>query len=230
MSRATTIRLGLLALLWGSSFLWIAVALRGLNPAQIAFARLALGATVLTALIYVRGQRLPTGRALWLHLTVAALFGNALPYYLLAVAEQHIDSGVAGVINATTPLWTLALAYGTGHDRALSPSRVAGLLIGFIGTVVIFSPWDTSGDIASWGGLACLIASASYAISYVYMDRYLARRGTDSLGLSASQLLAAAIMAIALPFAHGFAHAELRADAVAAIVVLGALGTGAASS
>ena len=122
MSRGGILRLTLLALLWGSGFLWIAIALRGLSPVQITLARLAMGAAVLVVLVYARGGRLPTGRRLWVHLVVAAFFANALPYYLFGVAEQQVDSGVAGVINATTPLWTLVLAYAVGSHLMLDGS------------------------------------------------------------------------------------------------------------
>jgi drug/metabolite transporter (DMT)-like permease len=129
-------------------------------------------------------------------------FANAIPFTLFAIAEREVSSGVAGVINATTPLWTLLLALGTGHDRTMSKVQVGGFILGLFGTVLIFQPWRSETGIASWAGLACLTAAASYGVSYVYMDRYLARRGIASLALSASQLIAATgILALAVPFA-----------------------------
>ena len=93
---------------------------------------------------------------------------------------------------------------------------------------MIFSPWETGSQIASLGGLACLGAAASYGVSYVYMDRYLARRGIPPLVLSASQLTAATVLlAIVFPFA-GLQPVHLRWDAIAALAVLGILGTGIA--
>ncbi len=228
MNRAASVRITLLALLWGSGFLWIAIALRGLSPVQISFARLALGATVLVPFIYLRHYRLPQGIGLWAHLIAAALFANAIPYTLFAIAERYVSSGVAGVINATTPLWTLAIAFGTGHDRSMTRVQVGGFILGFLGTVLIFQPWNSETAIASWAGLACLAAAASYGISYVYMDRYLARRGIAPLVLSASQLLAATcILAIVVPFA-GLQPVRLSAEVVAAILILGLFGTGLA--
>src|SRR5262245_21790212 len=109
MSRANLARFALLALLWGSGFLWIKLALRGFNPVQIVFVRLALGVAVLTPIVWHRGQRFPTGWRTWAHLTVAALFANAIPYVLFGVAELTVGSNVAGVLNATTPLWTVTL-------------------------------------------------------------------------------------------------------------------------
>ena len=228
IGRGSLARLTLLALLWGSSFLWIAIALRGFSPVQIVLIRLALGALVLVAIVYSRGLRLPSSGTVWLHLTVAALFANAIPYTLFAIGEQHVSSSVAGVLNATTPLWTLVIAFATGHERRISAPKLTGFILGLAGTLVIFSPWETGSQIASLGGLACLGAAASYGVSYVYMDRYLARRGIPPLVLSAGQLTAATVLlAIVLPFA-GLQPVHLRWDAIAALAVLGCLGTGIA--
>ncbi|MGO9780516.1 MAG: DMT family transporter, partial [Streptosporangiaceae bacterium] len=228
IGRGSLTRLALLALLWGSSFLWIAIALRGFSPVQIVLARLTLGAIVLVIIVYARGLRLPTSGRVWLHLTIAAVFANAIPYTLFAIGEQHVSSSVAGVLNATTPLWTLIIAFATGHERRISAPKLIGFIVGLAGTLVIFSPWETGSQIASLGGLACLGAAASYGISYVYMDRYLARRGIPPLVLSASQLTAAAVLlAVVLPFA-GLQPIHFRWDAIAALAVLGILGTGIA--
>jgi drug/metabolite transporter (DMT)-like permease len=228
IGRGSIARLTLLALLWGSSFLWIAIALRGFSPVQIVLIRLALGALVLVAILYSRGLRLPSNGTVWLHLTVAAIFANAIPYTLFAIGEQHVSSSVAGVLNATTPLWTLVIAFSTGHERQVSAPKLIGFIVGLAGTLLIFSPWESGSQIASAGGLACLGASASYGISYVYMDRYLARRGIPPLVLAAGQLIAAAVeMTIVLPFA-GLQAVHWRWDAIAALAVLGVLGTGIA--
>ncbi len=228
IGRGSLARLALLALLWGSSFLWIAIALRGFSPVQIVLIRLALGAVVLVIIVYARGLRLPTNRLVWLHLTIAALFANAIPYTLFAIGEQHVSSSVAGVLNATTPLWTLVISFATGHERRISAAKTAGFIVGLIGTLVIFSPWQSGSQIASLGGLVCLGASASYGVSYVYMDSFLARRGIPPLVLSAGQLIAATVLlAVVLPFA-GLHPVHLRWDATAALAVLGIFGTGIA--
>ena len=180
--------------------------------------------------LYARGQRLPTGRTLWGHLTVAALFGNALPYYLFAVAEQHIDSGVAGVINATTPLWTLALAYGTGHDRALSPLTSRG---------PAHRVRRDGGDLRPVGhqrghrqlgrpGLPDRLGQLRHQLRLHGPLPRPPRHRPHSACPPANSSPPPPLLAVALPFADGFARPELRADAVAAIVILGALGTGAA--
>src|SRR5690349_14580881 len=110
-------RVALLALIWGSGFLWIKISLRGFTPIQLTFGRLALGAVVLVLILYFMGERLPGGRVIWLHLTGAALFGNAIPYLLFGIAEQSVDSNLAGAVNATTPLWTVLFALAARTEK-----------------------------------------------------------------------------------------------------------------
>ena len=227
MTRGSTFRLALLALIWGSGFLWIAVGLRGFSPVQVTFGRLGLGALVLVPFVLVRGGRLPRDRTVWAHLTVAALVSNAIPYTLFAIAEQDVASSVAGVLNATTPLWTLLFEVSAG-ERKIGRYRVAGLALGFIGTLIIFEPWQSGSDVASWAGLACLAAAASYGISYVYQHRFLTNRGLPPLTLAAGQLIAATgLLALAIPVA-GLQTPSWRADALLSVLILGAIGTGAA--
>ncbi|HEU5390268.1 MAG TPA: DMT family transporter [Streptosporangiaceae bacterium] len=226
MRRSALPRIALLALIWGSAFLWIKLADRGFSPVEVTLARLALGAAVLFAIVLVRREAVPRSGWLWAHIVVAALFANAVPYLLFAVAEQHVDSSTAGIINATTPLWTMVLALAVRHQKSVTSWQAAGLVVGFAGAVLIFTPWRTASGLVSAGGLECLAASVSYAVSYIYMDRYLARRGIGAVVLSACQLLVAAVqLAIALAVA-GAPAPPVTAESVAALAVLGIVGTG----
>ncbi len=228
MRQSALPRLALLALIWGSAFLWIKLAIRGFSPVEVTLARLALGAAVLFAVVLARREALPRSQRLWTHIAVAALFANAVPYLLFAVAEQTVGSSTAGIINATTPLWTVVLALGVRHQSSVTAWQGAGLIVGFGGALLIFAPWDSASGLASAGALECLAASVSYAISYIYMDRYLAQRGMSPVTLSACQLLAAAVMlAIALA-ASGASTPHFTAVSVGGVVILGILGTGIA--
>lgn len=221
-------RMALLALLWGSGFLWIKIALNhGLSPLQITVARCVLGAAVLLALAFASGRRLPRDRGTWGRLVVAASLCNVLPFLLFGIGEQTVDSSVAGVLNATTPLWSLLIGIGLGTERGLGRVRPAGLLLGFVGTVLIFAPWRESGLVGP-GALALLGAALSYAAAFAYMGRTLTGRGIDPLALAAAQLVTASgLSLLALP-ATGALTTPVRADATAfaAVAVLGILGTG----
>src|SRR5262245_43658324 len=228
VNRATTVRIGLLALIWGSGFLWIKLGIRGLSPAEVTFARLVLGSAVLFIVVAIQRGSLPRAPMVWMHIAVAALFGNAAPYLLFAVGEQHVASSTAGMLNDSTPLWTVVIALGTRHQRAITARQAAGLMIGFAGAVLIFSPWQTAAGLASVGAVESLAAAASYAVSFVYMDRFLARRGIGLVVLSACQLGAASVLlAIALGIA-GAPAPRLDATVVASILILGLFGTGVA--
>lgn len=226
VNRSTLSRIALLALIWGSAFLWIKLADREFSPVEITTARLALGAAVLFVIVLVRRESIPRASRLWAHIAIAALFANAVPYLLFAIAEQAVNSSTAGIINATTPLWTVALALAVRHQKMITRRQAAGLIIGLVGGVLIFSPWNTAAGLTSAGSLECLAASISYAISYIYMDRFLARRGLSSVMLSACQLLVAAgMLAIALAVT-GLRVPHFTATSVAAMAVLGVIGTG----
>ncbi|MDR0345078.1 MAG: DMT family transporter [Nocardiopsaceae bacterium] len=226
--RATTIRLVLLALVWGSSFLWIKLAIRGLSPVEVTFARLILGSLVLFAIAAIRRGPLPRSPVIWAHIAVASVFGNAAPYLLFALGEQHVASSTAGMLNATTPLWTVVVALTTRHQRAVSARQAAGLVIGFGGAVLIFSPWQSAGGLASVGAIESVAAGASYGISYVYMDRFLARRGISPVTLSACQLLSASVLLAVVLGVTGAPAPRLDASVVVSTVILGLAATGAA--
>jgi drug/metabolite transporter (DMT)-like permease len=227
MNLAGLLRVAALALIWGTGFLFIKISLRGFTPVQLTFARLALGALVLAAVLVATRLRLPRDRRMWLHLTLAALFANALPYTLFGVAEQQVDSNLAGAINATTPLWTLLFAALLRQADRLRPLQWVGMILGFAGALLILSPWRA--ESAPLGGvLACLAASASYGISYVYMGRYLTGRGSPPIVLSAAQLIAASgLLLLATPLG-GLTDPTWRPDAVIALLTLGIIGTGLA--
>ncbi|MEV7346678.1 DMT family transporter [Streptomyces sp. NPDC093544] len=213
-----------LALLWGSGFLWIKLALNhGLSPAHITVTRCTLGTAVLLFLARRAKQHLPRSRKIWGHLVIAALFCNAIPFALFAIGEQTVDSGIAGVLNATTPLWSLLIGFLLGTDRGLHPLRLTGLVLGFAGVLLIFAPWNQAG-LASWGALALLTAAASYAIAFAYMARHLTTQGAP-LAVSAAQLLTAtAWSTLALP--TGGSLGNIDATAVLAVTALGIFATG----
>jgi len=216
-----------LALLWGSGFFWIALSLDGFTPVQLTFARLALGALVLVPIVLVRRLSRPAGRTMWLHLAVSALIANAIPYTLFAVAQQSVPSSTAGVINATTPLWTLLLAVIAHTGDRLTVRRGAGVALGFVGVIVVFEPWNEIAGGSLSGILACIAAAASYGLAYVYQARFLTNRGLPPLTLTAMQLLiAAGILALALPFSGPIPTPP--ALAVTAVLILGIIGTGLA--
>jgi drug/metabolite transporter (DMT)-like permease len=226
-SVGSLVRFVSLALIWGSSFLWIKMALGGLSPIQMALIRLVLGAAVIIGLAVFTRTKLPRDRKIWFQMAVPALFGSAVPYTLFGLGERSVDSGVAGVLNATTPLWALLIMLIIGTERHLGAVRLIGLLLGFAGTLVIFAPWHAAG-LASWGALACLVAAISYAISSAYIGKNLVGK-LSPIAMSASQMGSGAVLvAVALPFTGGLDTVRLGVGPLVAVSMLGVFGTGLA--
>ena len=218
-------RIAVLALLWGSTFLWIEMALEALAPVQVTFARCLLGAVTLLAVCLLSGRRLPRGPAVWGRVFVAAFFCNALPFALFSFGQQSVDSGVAGVLNATTPLWPLLLGAVVGTEGGLRPARVAGLLLGFAGVVLIFAPWQAR-ESGGWGALAIVGAAAGYAVGFLFMSRHLVGGGIPTIALSAAQLVAATALTAPTLVAGGLTPVEITPRQLIATVVLGVVATG----
>jgi drug/metabolite transporter (DMT)-like permease len=217
--------MGVLALLWGSTFLWIKVALEVFSSFQVTTIRCVLASVTLLILCLRGGQRLPSGGAVWGRLFVAALFCNALPFSLFSIGERTVSSGVAGVLNATTPLWSALIGLAIGTERRMPMARLSGLGLGFAGVVVIFAPWQHAGGVG-WGTLAIVGAAASYAIGFAFMGRTLVKRGIPTISLSSAQMIAAtALTTLTLP-AGGLSPVHPTVAAVVAVVVLGIFATG----
>ena len=227
MTNATIARFLLLAILWGGSFTLIKVSLEGLTPAQLVLARLILGAAVLLLVAAIRHVALPRGVQVWGHLAAAALFGNVLPFLLLSYGERSAGAGIAGVLIGATPLLTLTIAYAALAAERATARKLIGLLVGFAGIVLVVAPWRDAGG--SLGGeIACFGAAVSYAISFVYVRKFLSPRGLAPLALAAGQLFVAVVLQglVSPLLAWGTPHATGRV--VLSIVLLGVLSTGLA--
>ncbi|EXG79426.1 DMT family transporter [Cryptosporangium arvum] len=230
--RAALVRLAVLAVLWGSSFLWAAIALRGLPPGVLTVVRLALGSALLLAVCRLRGIRLPTEPRVWLHLAVVAAIGNVVPLLLFAYAVRSIDSHVGGMLNATTPLWTLAIGVCLGGLGPVRGRYLGGLLAGLVGTLLVIGTWPPGEGLPVVPTMLGLMAAASYGASYVYIDRYMSRLDRPPIALAAGQLVAGTGLAlIALPVTgpHSLDAVHLGPDVIVATIALGAFCTGLAT-
>ena len=220
------IRFAALCLIWGFSFLLIKVGTQAYAPLQVTLGRVAFGTAVLGAVLLVRRERLPRGARTWGHLAVAAFLLNALPFTLFAYAELTISSTLAGICNATTPLWSMLLALTALSDDRPTRRSVAGLGIGFAGVLVVLGAWQGFTGQDPRGTAMALVASASYAVGWAYVRRTLANSGGSNLAMSASQLLlGTAQLAVVTPLFTSF-PAAFPVGPLLAVAALGALGTG----
>jgi drug/metabolite transporter (DMT)-like permease len=169
----------LLGLAWGSSFLWIKIAVQEIGPFTLVALRLLFGILGLLAVVDFTRPQWPGSRRLWLVLVVLGLTNTAVPFVLISWGELYIDSAVAAILNSTVPLFTMVIAHLFLSDDRLTLPRLVGLLAGFAGVIVILSrDLDFNGGFEGsvLGQVAVLIAALFYAGSGVY-----ARRNTHGL-------------------------------------------------
>ncbi|CAM5325003.1 DMT family transporter [Streptomyces xanthochromogenes] len=222
------IRFAGLSLIWGFSFLLIKVGTDGYAPFQVTFGRLLFGTLVLAVAMAAKRERLPRGRRTWLHLAVAALLLNAAPFSLFAYAELTIPSTLAGICNATSPLWGMALSMVALSEDRPTRRRVAGLGLGFLGVLTVLGAWQGFHGLDVTGTSMALLASLCYPIGWIYVRRTLAGGGHSNLSLIGSQLGVATLqLALVTPLFAGFPR-SFPVVPLLAVAALGALGTGLA--
>lgn len=219
----------LAGVVWGSSFLFMKVALTGISPGQVAWTRILLGALTLGAIVLVRREPLSRSLRVWGHLTVLGLTFCVIPFLLFSWAQQHVTSGVASIFNATTPIMTAIMAWLVFRVERLRAMQVIGIALGIVGIVVIIAPWQG----ASLGGslipeLAILGATASYGFSLAYMRRFASNTGMSALAFTFGYIaMAGVVMALLTPFLV-LTPVRLDPPIVVSLVLLGCLGTGIA--
>jgi drug/metabolite transporter (DMT)-like permease len=191
MSRTEWLLLIGLSVLWGGTFFLVAVALTELPPFTVVFGRVSIAALALLALVYMRGQRMPRRVGDWVPLFVMALLNNMLPFSLIFWAQTQIPSGLASILNATTPLSTVILAHFLTPDERMTLGRVVGVLLGLGGVAVIIDLDALRGVGASGlAQLACLAATICYALGGIYGRRL---KGTSPNVAAAGQLSVSAV-------------------------------------
>lgn len=219
----------LAGVIWGSSFLFMKVALVGLSPAQVAWSRLILGALTLGLFVALRREPLPRRAKLWAHMTVLAVSFCVVPFLLFSWAQQYVSSGLASIYNATTPIMTAVMAGLLFRVEKLRLVQIAGILVGITGVMVIIAPWrGLDLDQSLIAQLAILGATACYGFSLAYMRRFVSDSGMTALVFSFLNIgIAAAIMAVLTPVLV-LTPVALDPWIVGSVVLLGCLGTGVA--
>ncbi|ANZ39695.1 hypothetical protein BBK82_30275 [Lentzea guizhouensis] len=217
----------LLSAIWGSSFALIKVAVdAGVPPVQVALARCLFGAVALWLICVAQKAAIPRDARTWGHAAVVAVLLNSVPFTLLAFGESTVDSVLAGVLNATTPLTTLAFALLVVPGERVTRTRLAGLLLGFAGVLVLLGVWrGLDGDVLT-GGLACLGATTCYGAGFAYTRRFLSGGPHRASAVSAVQITCATVqLGLAAPLLSGPPSWPGPA-ALLALLALGAVGTG----
>ncbi|HAW48679.1 MAG TPA: EamA family transporter [Roseovarius sp.] len=187
-----------LATVWGGSFFFNEVAVRDLPVLSVVVGRVALAALILMAILRLRGERLPRGRRIWVAFACMGLMNNALPFSLIVWGQQHIASGVASILNAATPLFTVLLAHVLTRDERMTGGKITGVLIGLAGVAVMIGVGalrDLSVHVAAQ--LMCLMAAVSYALAGIFGRRFRGM-GVSPMATATGQVIASSLILLPL--------------------------------
>jgi drug/metabolite transporter (DMT)-like permease len=225
MSRRYGLMLILLALIWGSSFMFIKIAVRELDPATLILGRLALAAVTLGVVVPMLVGTRTTVHELRLHwraLAVVGLLNTALPFWLLSWGETRIDSGLASIIQASVPIFNALLAFLFFHDQRVTNRMLAGVAVGFVGVALLVGAQPQAKVL---GALAVVAMATCYAVGGLLTKQYLSDTKPHVVAFGTAAIAAVAV----LPFGVAAAPSTMPGwDTLASVAVLGILGTAVA--
>jgi drug/metabolite transporter (DMT)-like permease len=230
MNRSDWAIMMVLALIWGGAFFFIDIAVHRVPPLTYVWLRLTIAAAGLWIFLKARGRKVDLPIQVWGSIFVLAILNNALPFALFGWSQTHIASGLASILNATTPIWGVVVAHFLTRDERMSPRKLAGVLLGFGGVAVMIRPSILSDlGTSAVAELACVAASLSYALAAVWARRF-RRLGISPLSVTTGQLTAGALVMLPVsaildrPWTHAFPPVSAWAAISALALLCTALG------
>lgn len=174
MNGRVWVMLLVLAALWGGSFFFFKIMVAELPPFTVVLGRVGLAALILNLWLALRGDFMPASPRLWGTFIVMGLLNNVIPFSLIVFGETRISSGLASILNATTPLFTVLVAHVFTANERMTPQKLVGVAIGFLGVAILIGPdWLTELGRSDLGGAAaCLLAALTYAFAGLYGRRF----------------------------------------------------------
>jgi len=216
-------------LIWGASFLFIELALTFLTPIGVAFGRTFFGALAMVIAMVIFKSKLPTSFEAWKRLTIAGILMSSVPFVLFAYAQTQVTSALAAIINAVTPITTVIVILIAFRTEKLKPHVIAGIVIGLFGVLVVLGAWQGFGENDPLAILAMLIAVILYGIGTPYVRKYVTPLNLATEVSVFGQISTAALTLLPIYLISGpLITATPEIQSVAAIVILGALGSGVA--
>jgi drug/metabolite transporter (DMT)-like permease len=217
-------------LIWGASFLFIAVGATALPAFGVAFIRLIIGTVTLYVIIKVKGYKIPRDRDTWTKFLIGGAFMSAIPFTLFAYAETQVTSALAGIVNSTTPIATVLAILIAFRSEKISRDQWVGLGIGIVGSVILIGAWNGFGENELLPILALFAATICYGVGGPYIRRYIEPKKLPTEIGAFGQVAGGAI--IVFPF-YLFASPEkivgvIDVWVVLSMLALGALGSGVA--
>jgi drug/metabolite transporter (DMT)-like permease len=186
----------ILSILWGGSFFFVGVAVKVLPPLTIVALRVTLATIILLTVAYVTGLRMPANRKVWGAFFGMCILNNVIPFSLIVWGQQHIASGLASILNATTPLFTVIAAHILTRDEKMTMLKMLGVIIGFAGIVIMIGYESFAGAGKSiYGQLAVLGAAVSYSLAGIYGRRF-RQLGIKPMVTATGQVTASSVLLI----------------------------------
>jgi drug/metabolite transporter (DMT)-like permease len=231
-TRSDLVLLGVLGIMWGTSYAFIKLGVETLPTFTLITARLAIGLAFLAAVVVASRTPLPRDARTYAHLFAMAVINVVIPFTLITWAEQSVDSAIAAILNGAVPLIVIVLAAIVFHDEPITLNRLVGVIIGYVGVIVLVAPGLTSATAAEstiGGEMALLGSTVAYAIGAVYARRTLRSRGLRPVIPAVFQVGFALVIVAVLAFAlERPLEITWTGNAVIAVVWLGLLGSGLA--
>ena len=200
MGRTEWIMLVALSILWGGSFFFVGIAVKDVPPLTIVSVRVILSALALHVILKVMGQRFPMDKSLLMAFLIMGLLNNAIPFSLIAYGQSHIASGLASILNATTPIFTVIVAHFFTTDEKLTTRKLVGVLVGFFGVAIMIGIDALQAlGIHVFAQIAILAATTSYAFAGIYGKRFQSM-GVKPLTVATGQVTMTSIVMLPLVF------------------------------
>ena len=186
------IMITILSVMWGGSFFFIEIAVRDVTPLTVVWCRVSLASMILLAVARLKGYRLPSSRAIWGELAIMALLSNVFPFSLIVWGQTHIESGLASILNGTTPIFSVILTHFLALEEKLTANRIVGVLVGWLGVAVLIGIESLKGfGVEVMGQIAVLVAAFAYACGAVYGRRF---RTMSTLVVTTGMICCSAVM------------------------------------
>lgn len=221
-----------LATTWGCSFWWIHVSLTWLQPMGVAFMRLSLGAATMLLISWRRGVHLVRDPKVLVHVAVVALTLSSLPFALFSYGQRDVNSILAAIINATTPIAAMAIGFLVSPADRPSRRQLVGLAVGFVGVLTVLGVWRTVPRSTVHGVLLCVLAVSCYGVSYPWARRHISGLGIAPTALATSQTIIGTALLLPVVLVTGIRDADPATSAtpgtLVALCALGASSTGLA--
>lgn len=226
MTRAEWGMLILLSLLWGGSFMFVGVAIKEVPVFTIVAFRVLLASVVLHLVLRISGIAFPVRREVLLAFLGMGILNSALPFSLISFGQARIDSGLASILNATTPIFTMIFAHLMTKDEKIGPLKALGVALGFAGVVVLFSGRDLVANAALVGQIAGILAAVSYGLSNIFGRRFAGLK-LNPIAMATGQLSASAciMVPLALIVDHPFSRPLPGMPSILALTALALVST-----